>query len=236
MKIDNGISAKRSAWSFGAEVAEAFPEHAERSIPWYREGHELICYLSDFFVATDSTVYDLGCATGELLRQLAAHNGHKPGARWIGLDKEQGMIDRARKTCAGHENVELQCQDILTGELSGADMIIAYYTIQFVEERHRQALFDKIYQALNWGGAFVLFEKVGAPDSRFQDMMSCLYREFKQRNGFSSDEILNKELSLKGVLKPFSTAGNLGLLNRAGFTDVMTVMKYVSFEGFLAIK
>ena len=49
-------------------------------------------------------------------------------------------------------------------------------------------------------------------------------------------EVLDKESSLKGVLKPFSTAGNLGLLERAGFTDVMTVMKYLSFEGFLAIK
>ena len=236
MKIDDGITAERSAWSFGDEVAQAFPEHAERSIPWYREGHELICYLSDFFVAPDSIVYDLGCSAGELLQQLAAHNGHKPGARWIGLDKEQAMIERARGTCSGLENVELHCENILTGELKGADMIIAYYTIQFVEERRRQALFDRIYRALNWGGAFVLFEKVGAPDARFQDMVSCLYREYKQRRGFSSEEILNKELSLKGVLKPFSTAGNLGLLERAGFVDVMTVMKYVCFEGFLAIK
>ena len=236
MKIDTGISAERAAWSFDAKVAEAFPDHALRSIPYYRDGHELICRLSDFFVSQDSIVYDLGCSTGALLKLLAAHNGHKPGVRWIGLDKEQAMIRHARKTCAGIDNVELHCEDILTCALDRPDMIIAYYTIQFVEERHRQMLFDRIYQALNWGGAFVLFEKVGAPDSRFQDMMSCLYREFKQRNGFSSEEILNKELSLKGVLKPFSTAGNLGLLNRAGFTDVMTVMKYVCFEGFLAIK
>ena len=236
MKTDDGTSAERCAWSFGGEVAETFPEHARRSIPCYADGHDLICRLSDFFVAPDSSVYDLGCATGDLLKKLAAHNEHKPKVRWIGLDREQAMIERAGKTCAGLDNVELRCEDVLTGELRQTDMIIAYYTIQFVEERHRQALFDRIYQALNWGGAFVLFEKVGAPDSRFQDMMSCLYREFKRHNGFSADEILNKERSLKGVLKPFSTAGNLGLLNRAGFTDVMTVMKYVSFEGFLAIK
>ena len=236
MNIDDGITAKRSAFSFGAEVAEAFPDHARRSIPFYRDGHELICYLSDFFVAPDSTVYDLGCSTGDLLKILAEYNGHKPDVRWIGLDKEQGMIDRARKTCDGLEQVELNCEDILTCALDRSDMIIAYYTVQFIEERRRQTLFDRVYQALNWGGAFILFEKVGAPDSRFQDMMSCLYREFKQRKGFSSEEILNKEASLKGVLKPFSTAGNLGLLERAGFVDVMTVMKYVSFEGFLAIK
>ena len=236
MKVDADLCAQRSAWSFDGAVAAAFPDHARRSIPYYADGHELIGYLSDFFVAPDSTVYDLGCATGLLLQQLARRHAHKPGVRWVGLDREQAMIEQAGKTCVGLDNVELRCEDIGAGELGQADMIIAYYTIQFIEERQRQTLFDKIHQALNWGGAFVLFEKVGAPDSRFQDMMSCLYREFKQRNGFSAEEILNKELSLKGVLKPFSSAGNLGLLHRAGFTDVMTVMKYLSFEGFLAIK
>jgi tRNA (cmo5U34)-methyltransferase len=38
------------------------------------------------------------------------------------------------------------------------------------------------------------------------------------------------------VLEPFSTQGNLDMLKRAGFVDVMTIMKYVCFEGFLAIK
>jgi hypothetical protein len=42
--------------------------------------------------------------------------------------------------------------------------------------------------------------------------------------------------SLKGVLEPFSTDANYGLLRRAGFVDVMTIMKYLCFEGFLAIK
>ena len=30
--------------------------------------------------------------------------------------------------------------------------------------------------------------------------------------------------------------GNLDLLKRAGFVDIMTVFKYICFEGFLAIK
>jgi tRNA (cmo5U34)-methyltransferase len=81
-----------------------------------------------------------------------------------------------------------------------------------------------------------MFEKVRGPDARFQDMSVALYSDFKARNGFSADEILNKTSSLKGVLEPFSTEGNLGLLRRAGFTDIMSVMKWVCFEGFLAIK
>ena len=45
-----------------------------------------------------------------------------------------------------------------------------------------------------------------------------------------------KSRSLKGVMEPFSTQGNLDMLKRAGFQDVMTIQKYVCFEGFLAIK
>jgi len=89
---------------------------------------------------------------------------------------------------------------------------------------------------LNWGGGLILFEKVHAPDARFQDMMTTIYTNFKLDQGYSSEEIVAKTRSLKGVLEPFSTAGNLDLLKRAGFQDIMTVMKYVCFEGFLAIK
>ena len=113
---------------------------------------------------------------------------------------------------------------------------MAYYTLQFVPERFRQQMIDTIYESLNWGGAFILFEKVGAPDARFQDIMSGLYRDFKRRADYTADQILDKETSLKGVLKPFSSQGNQDLLRRAGFVDLMTVMKYVCFEGFVAIK
>ena len=108
--------------------------------------------------------------------------------------------------------------------------------MQFVHPSIRQQMFDKVYQSLQWGGAFFLFEKVRAPDARFQDLTTQLYHEFKLRNGFDEKEILAKQRSLKGVLEPFSTQGNLDLLARAGFKDVMTLIKDVCFEGFLAVK
>mgnify|MGYP001499342982 FL=1 len=67
-------------------------------------------------------------------------------------------------------------------------------------------------------------------------MATAIYTDFKIEQGYNADEIVSKTRSLKGVLEPFSTQGNLELLKRAGFVDVMTIMKYVCFEGFLAIK
>lgn len=236
MNVGHKIEAGNAGWSFGGDVADTFVDHIRQSVPMYAEGHDLVCQFSDYFVSNESTCYELGVSTGELIRKLALHNQGKPKARWIGIDTEKPMIERAKKHCAGIENIELYVDDIRNFDLEPADLIVSYYTMQFTPPRHRQAIFDKIYNSLNWGGAFIMFEKVRGPDARFQDICVSLYNDFKVRQGFSSDEILSKTRSLKGVLEPFSTEGNLGLMRRAGFADMMTICKYICFEGFLAIK
>lgn len=236
MKVGQGIEKKRAGWNFSGEVAETFVDHVRQSVPYYDDWQDLICYLSDFFCLPDSTCYELGVSTGQLIKKLAVYNEHKPKIKWIGVDREPAMIKKAKEYCIETENIDLYCDDILLYEYEKTDFFVAYYCIQFVPARHRQDFFNKIYERLNWGGALVLFEKVRGPDARFQDMMNTLYNDFKMQKGFNAEEILNKTRSLKGVLDPFSTEGNLGLLKRAGFVDIMTIAKYVCFEGFLAIK
>ena len=51
--------------------------------------------------------------------------------------------------------------------------------MQFIRPRERQHFVDQVYNALNWGGDFVVFEKFRAPDARFQDMMNGLYVDYK---------------------------------------------------------
>ncbi len=230
------IKAGNAAWTFGDGVSERFDEHVARSVPLYAESHALTAALADWFVGDGSRCYDLGCSTGALCRAIAERTAGKRNVRIVGIDSEPGMIAKARERCAGLAHVQLVEADILDAELEPADMIVACYTMQFVKPKFRQLVFDRVYAALNWGGAFVLFEKVRAPDARFQDIATGLYQDYKLTRGYSGDEIVAKSRSLKGVLEPFSTEGNLGLLHRAGFVDVMTLLKYVSFEGFLAIK
>lgn len=236
MKVGNGIETMRASWSFDDGVADSFVDHVRQSVPFYDAGHDLVCGLGDFFCHGDSVCYEIGVSTGQLLRRLAESHAHKPGIRWIGIDPAAQMIEKAREHCAGIANIELAVGDAQSFEFEKADLFVAYYCVQFIPPRDRQRVIDRIYERLNWGGALLMFEKVRGPDARFQDILVSMYNDFKRANGFSADEVLNKAASLKGVLEPFSTEGNLGLLRRAGFTDVMTVMKYLCFEGFLAIK
>lgn len=236
MGVGQDIVAENAGWTFGGDVPDTFVDHIKLSVPLYESGHDLICQVSDFFVKNDSVCYEIGTSTGELIRKMAEHNSGKPDARWIGYDVEKAMVDAATQHCKDTPNISIHLEDARLAEMEKADMIVSYYTMQFIPPRYRQELFDKIYETLNWGGALVIFEKVRGPDARFQDIITQLYNDFKIRNGFTGEEIVEKTRSLKGVLEPFSTQGNIDLMNRAGFKDVTTIQKYLGFEGFLAIK
>lgn len=233
-KVGDKIKAENAGWSFGGDTPLSFEDHVSKSVPLYEEGHEIVVQLSDFFLHQNSTCYEIGSSTGVLLNKIVKRSRSK-NIHAIGIDVEPDMIAFAKKKYTS-PNISFVHADIADVDLDKADMIISYYTLQFIKPKHRMDVLRQIYDALNWGGALLLYEKVRAPDARFQDIMSSLYIDYKIEQGYDAGEILSKSRSLMGVLEPFSTGGNLDLLRKAGFTDIMTVMKYVSFEGFLAIK
>ena len=233
--VGENIKVSNANWSFGGDVSETFDDHVSKSVPLYFQGHELIAQLSDFYLHDGSICYDLGCSTGTLLKKIIDRNSCKK-VTYKGIDSEKGMINKAKQKCKNINDVSFSCTNMLDTEFESSDLIISYYTMQFIHPKNRQIFFNRIYESLNWGGAFVLFEKVRGPDARFQDLMTSMYMEYKLDQGYSPQEIVAKRRSLKGVLEPFSTQGNLDLLKRSGFSDIMSIMKYICFEGFVAIK
>ncbi len=235
VKVGDNIYAESSSWKFSGDTVAKFSDHVRKSVPFYSQGHDLICNLCDFFIKENSISYEIGTSVGELLFKMAKHNAHKDNVQWYGIDIEQDMISKAQSNNS-YDNVFLEVADINFYEFQKSDLIVSYYSIQFIHPKFRQQLISKIYDSLEWGGAFILFEKVRSPDARFQDIMTSLYNDFKTAQGYSPEEIFLKSSSLKGVLEPFSTQGNIDLLKRAGFVDITSIMKYACFEGFLAIK
>jgi len=228
------IDAENANWKFNGSMVENFETHVEKSVPLYKEGHELIRKLSDYFVKDDSICYELGSSAGTLTHKLAKHHEFR-NAKFIGIELEQDMVNHA-KHLYQNKNLSYICDDMTTFNLEKADLIVSYYTVQFIHPKLRQQLIDKIYERLNWGGAFIFYEKVRANDARFQDIISNLYMEYKLDQGYKPEEIIAKVKSLKGVLEPFSTEGNIDMLKRAGFVDILSIQKYMNFEGFLVIK
>jgi len=236
--MDSGdkILSKISNFSFGGVTPKYFDKHVNKSVPLYDLGQDLTCKLSSFFVNKNCNIYDLGCSTGTLIKKIDKYNSLN-SMNIYGIDVEKNMIKVAKKKLKKTKNkIFLKCLDVNKVKFKKSDLIIAYYTIQFIRPKYRQALINKIYKSLNWGGAFIFFEKVRAGDARFQDMMNQVYLEYKKDIGYNEKEIWTKSISLRSVLEPYSSSENLRFLKRAGFKDSMSILKYSCFEGFLAIK
>jgi tRNA (cmo5U34)-methyltransferase len=233
-KSGDTIEAKNANWKFSGQMVENFESHVSKSVPLYEIGHELIVNLSDYFVKNDSICYELGSSAGTLIHKLSCRHTFRD-AKFIGLEIEDDMVKKANELYQ-NKNLFFICDDMTTISLEKTDLIVSYYTVQFIHPKLRQELINKIYDALNWGGAFIFYEKVRANDARFQDIMTNLYTEYKLDQGYTAEEIIGKTKSLKGVLEPFSTEGNIDMLKRAGFVDILSVQKYMNFEGFLVIK
>jgi tRNA (cmo5U34)-methyltransferase len=233
----DNINTEDSNWKFSGETVSNFNEHVKKSVPLYIEGHQLTCNLSKFFVKNDSIVYEIGCSTGVLTNKLLDSNNLKSNAQFIGIDVEKDMINYANLNLADNKkNISFKHANINSVKLKKSDLVVCYYTIQFISPSERQQVINKLFESLNWGGALIMFEKVRAPDARFQDIINTLYLNYKLDQGYSGENIVSKMMSLKGILEPFSTQGNIDLLKRAGFEDIVSIQKYLSFEGFLAIK
>ena len=231
------IKKKRGAWSFGGSVPKKFEKHIENSVPFYNEGHLIIKELSDFFLFDKSLCYDIGCSTGNLLIKISKYS-NKKNLKFIGLEINNDMLKFCKKNIKKNNvsNISVKKSDIKLINLKKNNLIISYYTMQFIHPSFRQKIFDKIYNSLNWGGAFIIFEKIRGNDARFDNILNSLYVDFKEKNKFFPKEILNKSKSLRGVLEPFSDKGNIGYLKRAGFKDIQTIFHYLCFKGYLCIK
>lgn len=233
-RVGDNIQSTVAAWSFDSkDVTDRFDDHVSKSVPLYKEGHDLILRMLPHFFSRTTRIVDVGCSTGKLLERIEQQfEGFDLILR--GIDSSSAMIESALNR--NLKKVEFVACDFMDDNVQDINIFVLYYTLQFIHPSVRQLVVNKLYERLNWGGALFLFEKTRGSDARFQDIITNAYFKFKQDMGYSPEEIYGKYMSLQGVLEPFSSKGNHGLLERAGFVDIEVIFKYAPFEGILAIK
>jgi tRNA (cmo5U34)-methyltransferase len=86
--------------------------------------------------------------------------------------------------------------------------------MQFLTLAERRTLLTRINEGLIEGGGLLIVEKVSAEHSCFEEIWTELYWDFKRRQGFTPEQILEKANSIRGVLKPLTADENIELLSR----------------------
>jgi tRNA (cmo5U34)-methyltransferase len=220
--IGDDIQLPSRRWSFGRGTAAHFDQHVAKSVPGYHDGHALVEELSDFFVADGGRIIEVGCSTGALISRLA-HRHEAMNAEFLGVDVVDDMV-------------HIEIVDARRVDYTDACLVVLYYTLQFIPLWQRGALLERIRREMRLGGGLVLFEKTRLPNGMLQDMCNQVYDTFTLARGFTAEEVLGKTRSLRGVLEPSTSAENLALLRRAGFSEPHVLYRQLAFEGILAVK
>lgn len=225
--MDDGKKIIDYHFSF-ATSPEGFDEHIKNSIEGYEVLNDNIVSISKYFVEPGTNIYDLGCSTGSLINALQKNN--------IGLGGTYYGIELCHDfKQIPNDKILYVHEDIRESELFEASFITCIFTLQFIPQVFRQGILDKIYEALNPGGGFVLAEKILANNSKIQEILTFTHYDFKSQF-FDSNEILDKERTLRSMLKPCYLEELVSMLYKAGFKEVQTFWQSYLFVGILAIK
>jgi tRNA (cmo5U34)-methyltransferase len=235
-KVDQTLSVIPGGWRFDETIAQHFDSHVRKSIPHYDDVQKLCADVSEWFVTDDCVVYDLGCATGETMLQIAAKFEGKRNLHLVGVDESAAMLQHARQKLRGCQATFLEQRLSAQSRFQGATFIAALYTLQFVFLEERLKILSNIYADLKTGGALFLVEKCLSEKPQIQEIWSGLYYDFKLAQGFSNEEIVGKTLSLRGVMTPITATENERALRAAGFGVVDRITQWGPFIAFLAVK
>lgn len=237
-RVFDDVNIQPRSFRFNSDVAQVFDNMANRSIPFYQEVIKLIGDVAVRFAQDGTVIYDLGCSTCNTLIYLARLLQGKDVAL-VGYDPSEDMLAKAQEKLDlytfSHEIKALK-GDCQTSSLEKASVVCLNYTLQFVAKSERQAVLQKIYDALEPGGVLILSEKVSHDAEFISDYNIDIYYDYKKANGYSELEIAKKREALEEVLVPCTEEENLQMLKDVGFAHCDTLFKWCNFMTIVAHK
>jgi len=224
-----------------AHREEGFDNHIEQSIRGYSNLLEDVVSLSRYFIEDDTNIVDIGCSTGKLTKAMMEYNSdHSPTAQYFGVELADGFVQdlkdrRLELNTAGFNTVEFVTKDIRKFQFSNCNLVTSIFTLQFMPKKDRKKVVENIYHGLNGGGAFIFAEKTICESALVQDMITFNYYDYK-RKSFDTEDIMDKERTLRNIMKPLTWKELEHMVSYAGFKTVQPFWRNHSFVGALAIK
>ena len=222
-----------------AHREEGFDEHIEKSIRGYSQLMDDVISLSRYFVENETNVVDIGCSTGKMTKALIDYNlDHAETASYIGLEIADGFdedLKKRQKELKWYEYVKFEKLDARTYEYKNCSLITSIFTLQFMPKYDRKELLKNIYNGLNCGGAYIFAEKTICENALVQDMITFNYYDYK-RKSFTTEDIMDKERTLRHMMKPNTWKEIEEMLTEAGFSVIQPFWRNHAFVGALAVK
>ena len=224
-----------------AHSPEGFDNHIDSSIRGYSNLLDDVVSFSRYFVEDHSKVVDVGCSTGKLTKMIVSNNPNRQYAHYVGVELSgsfyDDLTDRYKEIRTDYPWAILEWVkgDVVNYEFKNCSLITSLFTLQFMPKTIRQSMIQKIYNGLNEGGAFIFAEKLMCESAFFQELLTFNHYDYKRKT-FSPEEIMDKEVKLRDMLKPNTWSELNTMVMDAGFKETQIFWRNHQFVGVIATK
>lgn len=226
------VSNKENKKFSFTNFSDNFDNHISTSIRGYQTLKDDVVSISKYFVEDNTTVLDIGCSEGSLLNRMCVQNDQTETSQYVGIDLNSNF----KKHWTNSNRIKYLVDDVTKMTFpKDCSLITSLFTLQFLSERKRPKLLQKIYDSLVMGGGFIISEKLFSDDGKTQNMMDFLYYDFKKSN-FSEKEILDKEIELRHLSKSMSETQLIEQIKNVGFTKIQPFWRNFNFVGLICLK
>jgi tRNA (cmo5U34)-methyltransferase len=202
-----------------------FDDHINKSIPNYDLLVEMIKSMSEYFYTPNSSIYDLGCSTGKLLKSLTFN------CKKYGYDNSKLLPENSEVDNLYFENHDLNQKF----PINTACLVYSIFTMQFLDPMKRKQYLTQIYEGMIPGGCLFITEKIYQEQGISQEIFSFSHYDYKLKQ-FTGNEILKKEKDLRYNMKPLHDTELSHLLKSCGFKVVTPFWQMFNFKGYICIR
>jgi tRNA (cmo5U34)-methyltransferase len=204
-------------WKFDASVAKNFVGHARGHIPNYDTVIDKSVAACQKFLAPDSAIIDVGCATGETLTRLSQVGF----TNLTGVDSSQDMLNQCQVSA------DLICSKQFPQQ--SFDAVLCNWTLHFMSDK--LDYLQQIYNNLAPGGFLILSDKTSLDTA-----MIDFYHDFKRNAGVSDEEIQAKAASVRDIMHIDKPQWYLETLDVIGFKNTQIIDASWCFTTFFCRK
>jgi|26BtaG_2_1085354.scaffolds.fasta_scaffold08219_2 tRNA (cmo5U34)-methyltransferase len=207
--------------NFDFNKIKDFDSHINTSIPNYNEMVDMAVSLIHHLVPDGGKIEDLGCSTGMLLSKIESKI---PNVDMLGVDLADNLF------ISQTPRVSFLKKD-LTKHTPKADVVILMFTLMFLPLRERVKLLERIKKE-NPDAVLIVTEKNYMETGKTQEMFLFSYYDYKSKK-YSGEELLEKQRSIRTIMKPLTEKENVKMFQDAGYTKIIKFWQSFQFMGWV---
>ena len=207
---------------------------ADKVVMKNNELHDALVNAIAFAADKELNVLDLGCGTGHGLQLILEKFSN---AQVTGVDFSPRMIAKSQKKLEKYgERVKLIEKDFNEMEFNEKyDVIVSALAIHNSSHQQKEALFKKIFQALNKDGIFINGDFVEGETSELNEQYRAVYKNFLENN-LTGEQL---KVWLRHAFeedRPLALSQQFKLLKNLGFRELKLLWQFNNEVTYLAEK